>query len=42
VKRLSEECFLYKDHEFIITDLPETYNVTSYSMDEGVARNEKG
>ena len=29
---------LYKDYEFIITDLPGTYSLTSYSIDERVAR----
>ena len=29
---------LYKDYEFIVTDLPGTYSVTSYSMDERIAR----
>ncbi len=29
---------LYKDYEFIITDLPGTYSLTSYSIDERIAR----
>ncbi len=29
---------LYQDHEFTITDLPGTYSLTSYSIDERVAR----
>lgn len=28
----------YKDYEFIITDLPGTYSLTSYSIDERIAR----
>jgi len=28
----------YKDYEFIITDLPGTYSLTSYSVDERIAR----
>lgn len=33
-----EERFKYKDFEVIVTDLPGTYSLTSYSIDERIAR----